>query len=143
MANPPASAQYGLVADGVSRTLQLTFGRGWTIVNSNIDGNPISGSYDPTTGKITFVEQFIGALPQEAFTFPSYYGYYFTGGTDPVTSGLSGIFAGIYDQTILVGGGPGGLLQWKRIENAWRAQQLVQPPPAPGKKMKRKAKRKA
>jgi hypothetical protein len=117
MANPPTSAQYDFTANGASSTLNLSFDAQWNIVNSDIASNPISGSYDPATGQIKFVEQVRGPWPVAPFSFPGYLGYFV-----PDPSG-GGTFAGVFDEIMFVRSGPppGGNFIWERIEHGWIA----------------------
>ena len=118
MPNPPTSAVYQIFAGPIFKTLTLNFDSQWNIVNSSIGANPISGSYNPVTGEITFLEHETGVWPMG---YPYYDGYFFLTPFDT----LQGTFAGVFDQSILVHSGtwPNIILQWKRVENGWAALQ--------------------
>jgi len=117
MPNPPTSAVYQFFVGSTFKTLTLNFDTQWNIVNSSINSTPISGSYNPATGEITFLEHPAGWWPMG---FPYFDGYFFM---TPTSTSQQATFAGVFDQTVLVHSGtwPNIILQWKRIENGWVA----------------------
>jgi len=121
--NPLQSGLWTMVDNGVAKLLNLNFDNQWNIINSNIqDSNgqnphPISGSFDPATGQIKFVENIaVGPWPVAPFAFPSYVGYY------PSSPGALE-FAGTSSEVILIHTGPfpGGSVQWVTVQHGWAA----------------------
>jgi hypothetical protein len=126
MTNPPNSAGYGMIANGVQYWLILTFDAQWNLVNSSMNDAaghsfPITGSYNPATGQITFVERLTSPWPVASYSFPSYMGYL----TSIDQFGREALFAGIYDEITVVRSGPppGPFFIWERVEHGWWAIQ--------------------
>lgn len=117
MANP--TGNYEAWINGVGRSLSLTVDSAGNLVASMIGSDPIIGSYNDTTGKITFSE-----LIKEPGGFflggpfaPSYLGF------EAIQNGAL-TFAGTYTELVAVRVGPGSFV-FEQITHGWYAIQIL------------------
>jgi hypothetical protein len=120
---PNPSAQYAAFTNGVERPLNLVVDSAGNLTGSTIGVNsdPIVGSYDDTTGEITFSELIKepGGLLLGGPFAPSYLGYLAIQQPD-----LQLTFAGTYTELVLVNVGP-GLYRFERVNHGWFAMQVL------------------
>jgi len=117
MANPTGT--YEAWINGVGRTLSLTVDTAGNLVASTIGLDPIVGSYDDTTGKITFSELIKepGGIFLGGPFAPSYLGY------QAIQNGAL-TFAGTFTELVAVNVGL-GLFRFEWVNHGWYAIQIA------------------